>query len=170
MPKFVNIVVGFVVAFCGEMGAERMWPELSAWAWWSIGGLIGLTWFCATIFRVPVFEGSKRLYKYVGRDRSPAARAFGRAPYLGKRAAKYILEQESTDKAEEILYEFQRQPDPVDVIFAEAAWAELLDVLGDERTEEAAYSFCCTYTYTEHPQRNEAQEYAKRRLPDKRKK
>ncbi len=91
---------------------------------------------------------------------SLAAKAFEQSPFLGKRAAKYIIEQTSAEDGENILWAFRRHPEPQDRIFAEAAWCELLAKLGHKRLEKADFNFGCTYA--EHPNRNEAEEYAKR--------
>ena len=43
MRKNIVVVLGASLIFCLKMGAELMWPDISAWHWWSAAAVLFLT-------------------------------------------------------------------------------------------------------------------------------
>ena len=178
--KFVQDVLGVVPM---RDDGKALWDVLSA-----VSQAIDFNWIdwtmlsiCIATFTYLGFEGRIRerfsrvspnpepeieLESAPDPEPSPAAQAFEASPFLGKRAANYILEQTSADEAETILWTLRRQPNPVDQVFAEAAWVELLSYLGDERAAQANYEF--GFNTTEEPRKSEAEKYAKQFLSTQR--
>ena len=49
--KPLSLAVGAVVIFLCERGAEAMWPQTPAWAWWSLAVVVAVVWVVATYWR-----------------------------------------------------------------------------------------------------------------------